>query len=618
MLTVTAVAKNKTYGDGDPALTYSFSPVLIGTDVFTGNLDRTIGENIGGYAINQGTVTAGPNYQITYVSANLNIGAKSIGVTATAANKIYGAADPALAYTFSPALIGTDTFSGSLNRSAGENVGAYAINKNTLALSSNYVLNYTTANLTIGKAALSIIAEDKEKFTGTANPTFTAKYTGLVNGETSSVLTTPAIFSTTATTSSPIGTYTIVPSGAVAANYQISYVNGTLTVKPGAPTNVLFAGTTLYENRAAGTAAGTLSSTADDPNATFAYSLVSGTGDTDNALFSISGNQLLTAASLDYENKTTYSVRVRSTTQYGFSLDKTFTIALSDVNELPTLAAIANQAICYTATAQSINLTGISAGPESTQSTSLSVVGNNSALLQSLSVSGSGATAIINYSVKTGASGTATITVTVNDNGGTANWGVDTYSRAFVLTVNALPVVSITADKGTSTGSNSIEVSKGETVFLNATGGAIYAWANHSSIIRGLTTSTLEVRPRETTTYTVTVTNASGCTETKTFSIKVLDDLVKVKAHNIMSPNGDGINDKWVIDNIDFYPNNEVKIFDRSGRLIYSKKGYDNSWEATLNGAPLAEGTYYYLIDFGINRAAFKGYITVTRTEQTR
>ncbi|SDL38070.1 gliding motility-associated C-terminal domain-containing protein [Pedobacter sp. ok626] len=618
VLTVTAVAKNKTYGDGDPALTYSFSPVLIGTDVFTGNLDRTIGENIGGYAINQGTVTAGPNYQITYVSANLNIGAKSIGVTATAANKIYGAADPTLAYTFSPALIGTDTFSGSLNRAAGENVGTYAINKNTLALSSNYVLNYTTASLTIGKAPLSIIGEDKEKFTGTTNPTFTAKYTGLVNGETSAVLTTPAIFSTTATTSSPIGTYTIVPSGAVAANYQISYVNGTLTVKPGAPTNVLLAGVTLYENKATGTAAGTLSSTSDDPNATFAYSLVSGTGDTDNALFSISGNQLLTAASLDYENKTTYSVRVRSTTQYGFSLDKTFTIALSDVNELPTLAAIANQTICYTATAQNINLTGISAGPESTQSTSLSVVGNNSALLQSLSVSGSGATAIINYSVKTGASGTATITVTVKDNGGTANGGVDTYSRAFVLTVNALPVVSITADKGTSTGSNSIEVSKGETVFLNATGGAIYAWANHSSIIRGLTTSTLEVRPRETTTYTVTVTNASGCSETQTFSIKVLDDLVKIKATNIMSPNGDGINDKWIIDNIDFYPNNEVKIFDRSGRLIYSKKGYDNSWEATLNGAPLAEGTYYYLIDFGTNRAAFKGYITVIRTEQTR
>jgi gliding motility-associated-like protein len=476
-----------------------------------------------------------------------------------------------------------------------------------LALSSNYVLNYTTASLTIGKAALSIIAEDKEKFTGTANPTFTVKYTGLVNGETGGILTTPATLSTTATTNSPIGTYTIVPSGAVAANYQISYVNGILTVKPGAPTNVLFAATTLYENRASGTAAGTLSSTSDDPNATFAYSLVSGTGDTDNALFSISGNRLLTAATLDYENKTTYSVRLRSTTQYGFSLDKTFTIALSDVNELPTLAAIANQNICYTTIAQNINLTGISAGPETGQSTSISVAGNNSALLQNLTVSGSGATAIINYSIKTGASGTATVTVTVKDNGGIDNGGVDIFSRTFVITVNALPIVAINSDKGT-------QISKGEIVTLSATGGVSYAWVANGSIQSGLNLATIKVRPLATTTYSVTVTNASGCAETQTFTITVLDDMAKVKATNIMSPNGDGYNDKWLIDNIDVYPNNEVKIFDRSGRLIFSKKGYDNSWDGTLNGLPLAEGTYFYIIDFGPARPKVKGFITITKS----
>ncbi|TCC92511.1 MBG domain-containing protein [Pedobacter hiemivivus] len=606
-LTITAVAKNKTYGDGDPALTYTFSPALIGTDVLTGNLARTTGENIGSYVINRGTLTAGSNYLITYVPANLSIGTKNITVTATAASKSYGTADPALTYTFSPVLIGTDTFSGSLNRAAGENVGTYAINKNTLALSSNYVLNYTTANLTIGKAALSIIAEDKEKFTGTANPTFTVKYTGLVNGETGAVLTTPVTLSTTATTNSPLGTYTIVPSGAVAANYQISYVNGTLTVKPGAPTNVLFAGTTLYENRASGTAAGTLSSTSDDPNATFAYSLVSGTGDTDNALFSISGNRLLTAATLDYENKTTYSVRLRSTTQHGFSLDKTFTIALNDVNELPTLAAIANQSICYTTTAQNINLMGISAGPETGQSTSISVAGNNSALLQNLTVSGSGATAIINYSIKPGGSGTATVTVTVKDNGGIDNGGVDIFSRTFVITVNALPIVAINSDKGA-------QISKGEIVTLSATGGVSYAWAANGSIQSGLNLATIKVRPLATTTYNVTVTNASGCAETQTFTITVLDDMAKVKATNIMSPNGDGINDKWLIDNIDVYPNNEVKIFDRSGRLIFSKKGYDNSWDGTLNGLPLAEGTYFYIIDFGPARPKVKGFITITKS----
>ncbi|SDM82397.1 hypothetical protein SAMN05421820_105136, partial [Pedobacter steynii] len=238
-LTLTATAKSKTYGDADPALTYTFSPALIGTDAFTGSLTRTAGENIGSYAIAQGTVTAGPNYLITYTPANLSIGTKTVTATATPAAKTYGTADPALTYTFSPALIGTDAFTGSLNRVPGENTGTYAINKNTLALSSNYVLNYTAANLTINKTPLIITAEDKVKFAGTVNPALTVKYDGFVNAEGPAALSSQVAISTTATTNSPIGTYDIVPSAATSNNYQISFVNGTLTIRPGAPTNIL-------------------------------------------------------------------------------------------------------------------------------------------------------------------------------------------------------------------------------------------------------------------------------------------------------------------------------------------------------------------------------------------
>ena len=48
---------------------------------------------------------------------------------------------------------------------------------------------------------------------------------------------------------------------------------------------------------------------------------------------------------------------------------------------------------------------------------------------------------------------------------------------------------------------------------------------------------------------------------------------------------------------------------------MYSKKGYDNSWGATLNGTPLAEGTYYYVIDFGNKTRVFKGFITIVRND---
>jgi gliding motility-associated-like protein len=84
-----------------------------------------------------------------------------------------------------------------------------------------------------------------------------------------------------------------------------------------------------------------------------------------------------------------------------------------------------------------------------------------------------------------------------------------------------------------------------------------------------------------------------------------------MQAANILTPNGDGRNDTWVIKNIDSYPNNEVSIFDRSGRMIYHKKGYGNDWNGTVNGRPLHEGTYYYVIDFGNGKKIIKGYISI-------
>lgn len=84
--------------------------------------------------------------------------------------------------------------------------------------------------LTINKAALTITADAKSKNYGSGNPALSVSYSGFVLGESSTVLTVlPSLF-TTATTSSPVGTYNIVPSGAIANNYSFTYVNGTITV----------------------------------------------------------------------------------------------------------------------------------------------------------------------------------------------------------------------------------------------------------------------------------------------------------------------------------------------------------------------------------------------------
>ena len=84
--------------------------------------------------------------------------------------------------------------------------------------------------LTIGKVPLTITANDQTTTYGLPLPTFTAAYTGFVNGDNAASLTTAPTITTTATSTSPVGTYPITASGAVDANYTITYVVGTLTV----------------------------------------------------------------------------------------------------------------------------------------------------------------------------------------------------------------------------------------------------------------------------------------------------------------------------------------------------------------------------------------------------
>jgi gliding motility-associated-like protein len=88
------------------------------------------------------------------------------------------------------------------------------------------------------------------------------------------------------------------------------------------------------------------------------------------------------------------------------------------------------------------------------------------------------------------------------------------------------------------------------------------------------------------------------------------------------SPNGDGNNDAWIIRDIERYPNNVIKVFNRWGNLVYETKGYnnnDNVWYGQSNGKltigdlKVPDGTYFYVIDLGDGGKALGGYIIVKR-----
>ena len=116
-----------------------------------------------------------------------------------------------------------------------------------------------------------------------------------------------------------------------------------------APTDVILSSSSIAENLPSKTIVGTLSTIDPDVGNTFTYSLVPGAGSTDNSSFIIDGSgHLQSAASFDFETKSSFSIRVSSTDQGGLSTEKTFTIEITNVNETPTNLSLSNTSVAET------------------------------------------------------------------------------------------------------------------------------------------------------------------------------------------------------------------------------------------------------------------------------
>jgi hypothetical protein len=239
-LTITAEAKTKIYDSADPALTYTESGLKLG-DSITGNLTRDSGENVGTFAIGQGEVSAGTNYTIIFVPANLTITAKTLTITAEAKTKIYDSADPALTYTESGLKLG-DSITGNLTRDSGENVGTFAIGQGSITAGGNYTINFVPANLTITTKTLTITAEAKTKIYDSVDPALTYTQSGLKLGDS---ITGDLV----RVSGENVGTFAI-SRGAVSAgsNYTISFTGADLTITPKTLTVTADAKSKVYDS----------------------------------------------------------------------------------------------------------------------------------------------------------------------------------------------------------------------------------------------------------------------------------------------------------------------------------------------------------------------------------
>ena len=114
--------------------------------------------------------------------------------------------------------------------------------------------------------------------------------------------------------------------------------------------------------------------------------------------------------------------------------------------------------------------------------------------------------------------------------------------------------------------------------------------------------------------YTVDITDANGCTEQAFITVNVIG-INCLEVPEVITPGVvDGKNDVLKIRNISLYPNAEIKIFNRWGKLIYSAKNLeDNQWDGTYQGKALPVDSYHYILNLGDGSTPRTGIITIIR-----
>lgn len=136
-----------------------------------------------------------------------------------------------------------------------------------------------------------------------------------------------------------------------------------------------------------------------------------------------------------------------------------------------------------------------------------------------------------------------------------------------------------------------------------------YKWVPSSGLNRDDIRNPI-ASPNVNTTYTLTITSEEGCTISDFITVTVVQDL---PIPNTFTPNGDGVNDLWEIENLSTNPLVEVHVFNRYGEVLFYSLGYKTPWDGKHKGRDLPVGTYYYIVNHKNLRRVTSGSVTILR-----
>ncbi|PZV82154.1 gliding motility-associated-like protein [Algoriphagus aquaeductus] len=663
-LTITADDKQKTYGEANPALTFTYNGLVNGdTKVATEPgiiTTATQSSNVGIYPI---TLAGGEdqNYNIILVNGILTIGKKDLTITANDKSKTYGEANPALTFTYDGLVNGDTkvTIEPSISTTAtrSSNAGTYPI---TLAggEDQNYTITLVNGTLTIGKKDLTITADDKSKTYGEENPALTFSYDGLVNGETK-VATEPGI-NTTATQSSNAGTYPITLTSGEDQNYTITLVNGTLTIgkkdltitandksktygEANPPLTFTYDGLVNGDTKVA-TEPG-ISTTATQSSNVGTYPItLTGSEDQNYTITLVNGTLTIGKALLKINAEPKSKIfgnvdPVLTFTVTGFKLSDTEAILSGGLERVAgetvgvyainqgTLAANANYQIEFVGSDLEIlpaTLAEILSGGEIT--TPWSVDPTLPGQVDILTQDGQ----ILRYPVVWDRStlnllkrGTYTLFGTVNLPAGILNPAGQKAVQRVIVLPKANPQDLLLSNNTFAPAGTDYFVAVGAFLVIDPVdrihtielipGQADNAFFEIKSDILFWSSSD-EAAGRTEFTVQVRVTDRDGNILEKSFRIqRVRKDLSELTVYNSFTPDGDGVNDTWGLPDMRFFTGARVQVFDRDGRRVFYTEDADIRWNGTFEGKELPTGAYIWVLETRENGESRRGILNLIR-----
>ena len=236
VMVVADAGQTKIYGDADPKLTATINGVVEGEDataLIKYDISRATGEDVGEYTITPSGAKDQGNYSVSYTNGTFAITRAAVVVAADVKSKVYGGSDSSLTATISGLKRGDaeSKIEFSISRAAGEDVGVYDITTSGDEIQGNYNVTYKSDKFTITHAPVVVIADaGQTKVYGQPDPaTYTATVNGMVNGESTSLIT----YTVSRAAGEDVGEYTITPAGdVVQGNYSVSYKTDKFTITP--------------------------------------------------------------------------------------------------------------------------------------------------------------------------------------------------------------------------------------------------------------------------------------------------------------------------------------------------------------------------------------------------